>query len=199
MSRFSQYTSDLKNYYPPFLSMLIVNTFNAIHMAFSSFFFHGCNFDFDSFWGIWSIFSDQHFAGFMYMAIILFMGQMISILMITRMFPDPIVPALAMTLEPFIATLFLDLTGIQRLPDSFTLIGYLFLVPGLCLILVGQCLFQRINAKEEEDGKRKARLKEELSDILQRKRERAIRSQERARVAELRTPPMSEERELLSQ
>ena len=159
MSKSSQYTSDLKNYYPPFLSMLLVNTFNCIHMGLSSFFFQGCSFDFNSFFGIWSLFTDQHFAGFMYMAIILSLGQIISLVMVTRMFPDPIVPALAMTLEPFIATLILDLSNIQRLPGSFTMIGYLFLVPGLCLILVGQCLFQRISSKQKEQSQEKLRLK----------------------------------------
>lgn len=147
MSEFSKYTSDLKNYYPPFLSMLIVNTSNCILMAFSCYFINGCDFNFDSFFGIWSLFSNLHFTGFMFMAIMLSLGQMISIFMITRMFPDPIIPALAMTLEPFVATFILDLVDIQRMPDNFTLIGYLFMVPGMSLILVGQCLFQRISSK----------------------------------------------------
>lgn len=88
------------------------------------------------------------------MAIILSLGQLVSVFMITKMFPDPIIPALAMTLEPFIATLFLDLTNIQRIPGKFTFVGYLLMVPGLCLILVGQCLFQRISSKKEEEDKR---------------------------------------------
>lgn len=82
------------------------------------------------------------------MAIILALGQIISLVMITRMFPDPIIPALAMTLEPFIASFILDITDVQRLPAGFTIIGYLLMVPGLCLILVGQCLFQRIASKK---------------------------------------------------
>jgi hypothetical protein len=98
MSEFSKFTSDLKNYYPPFLSMLLVNIFNCIHMAFSCYFVNGSSFDFDSFFGIWSLFSQLHFSGFMYMAIILSLGQIISLVMITRLFPDPIIPALAMTL-----------------------------------------------------------------------------------------------------
>lgn len=151
MSQFSKFTSDLRTYYPPFLSMLIVNIFVCIFMCFSSFFFHGCNFEFDSFWGIWSIFSELHFSGFMYMAIIISLGQLVSVFMITKMFPDPIIPALAMTLEPFIATLFLDLTNIQRIPGKFTSIGYLLMVPGLSLILIGQCLFQRISLKKQEE------------------------------------------------
>lgn len=84
------------------------------------------------------------------MAILLSLGQLISIFMITRMFPDPIIPALAMTLEPFIASLFLDLTDIQRIPGKWTFVGYLLMVPGLALILVGQCLFQRISNKQQE-------------------------------------------------
>jgi hypothetical protein len=151
MSQFSKFTSDLGSYYPPFLSMFLVNCMNCINMAMSSFFINGISFDHDSFWGLWSLFSNKHFAEFMYMAIILFLGQIVSVVMITRMFPDPIIPALAMTLEPFIATLLLDIAGIQRIPGHFTIIGYVLFVPGLCLILVGQCLFQRISAKLKAD------------------------------------------------
>jgi hypothetical protein len=151
MSQFSKFTSDLGSYYPPFLSMFLVNCMNCINVAMSGFFINGANFNSDSFWGLWSLFSNQHFAGFMYMAIILSLGQIISIVMITRMFPDPIIPALAMTLEPFIATLLVDISGIQQIPGHFTIIGYVFFVPGLCLILVGQCLFQRISAKLKAD------------------------------------------------
>lgn len=154
MSQFSKFTSDLGSYYPPFLSMFIVNNLNWIIMSFSSYFVNGCNWDSDSFWGFFSLFSNQHFAGFMYMAIILSLGQIVSIVMITRMFPDPIIPALAMTLDPFIATLLIDVAGIQRLPGNFTVIGYLFFVPGLCLILVGQCLYQRISARQNEVAQR---------------------------------------------
>ena len=130
--------------------MFLVNIFNTIHMAFSCYFINGCDFGFDSFFGIWSLFSNLHFSGFMYMAIILALGQIVSLVMITRMFPDPIIPALAMTLEPFIASFILDLTSVQRLPAQFTIIGYLLMVPGLCLILVGQCLFQRIASKKQD-------------------------------------------------
>ena len=151
MSQFSKFTSDLGRYYPPFLSMFIVNIINCINMAFVCYFIHGCDWSFDSFWGIWSLLSNQHFAGFMFMAIFLSLGQIVSLVVITRMFPDPIIPALVMTLEPFIATLIVDIAGIQRLPGNFTIIGYVFYVPGLCLILVGQCLYLRISAKQQED------------------------------------------------
>ena len=56
-------------------------------MCFSSVFIHGCTFDFDSFWGIWSLFSNQHFTAFMYMAIMISLGQLFSIFWITKMFP----------------------------------------------------------------------------------------------------------------
>lgn len=147
MSQFSKFTSDLGSYYPPFLSMLIVNCLNCIIMAFSSYFVNACDWNYESFWGVWSLFSDLHFASFMFMAIMLSLGQIISLVLITHMFPDPIIPALVMTLDPFIATLILDFSGIQKLPGNFTVIGYVFLVPGICMILVGQCLFNRISAK----------------------------------------------------
>ena len=113
------------------------------------------------------------------MAIILSLGQIISLVTITRMFPDPIIPALAMTLEPFIATLLLQVAGIQLLPGSSTIIGYVFIVPGISLILVGQCLYQRISAKNQEDKDRDDELKKELKEIIARKKMRQDKKKQR--------------------
>lgn len=144
MAEFSKYTSDLRSYYPPFLSMFIVNVFNVFNMTLITYFFNGGSFSFEPFWGAYSIFSDgSHFTAFMYMAIILACGQMVSVFLVTRMFPDPIIPALAMTLDPFIASFFVQLTNIQTLPGDFSMIGYLFIFPGMLIILMGQCFFQR--------------------------------------------------------
>ena len=98
MAQFSKFTSDMKSYFPPFFSMFIVNIYVCIFMCFSSVFIHGCTFDFDSFWGIWSLFSNQHFTAFMYMAIMISLGQLFSIFWIAKMFPEPIIPALVMSL-----------------------------------------------------------------------------------------------------
>jgi hypothetical protein len=149
MAQSSKFTSDLGRYYPPFLSMFIVQNLNWIIMTFSAFFVNGCEFSYDSFWGFFSIFSSKHFAGFMFMGIMLSTGQIVSLALITRMFPDPIIPALAMTLDPFIASLIVNITGVQALPGTVSLIGYIFVIPGLCLILVGQCLYNRISAKSK--------------------------------------------------
>jgi uncharacterized membrane protein YidH (DUF202 family) len=96
------------------------------------------------------------------MAMILSLGQLVSLFLITRMFPDPIIPALALTLEPFLATLFLDLVDVQRIPGKWTFVGYTMIVPGMALILVGQCLFQRISNKQEEQEEKSVTLMREL-------------------------------------
>lgn len=43
----------------------------------------------------------------MYMAIVLGFGMFVSSVLISKLFPDPILPALAMTLEPAVATILL--------------------------------------------------------------------------------------------
>lgn len=98
MSKFSVINADLKTHYPPFLSMLLVNFFICLNMSFVAYFLNGATFDLESRYGIFSIFTQKHFAGFMYMAIILCMGLVISFVMISKLFPDPLVPGLAMTL-----------------------------------------------------------------------------------------------------
>ncbi len=57
MSNFSRYTADLKEYYPPYLSMLIINIFICINMCFAAYFFNGSTFDMDSFNGVFAIFT----------------------------------------------------------------------------------------------------------------------------------------------
>lgn len=151
ISEFSKFTSDLRNYYPPFLSMLLVNIFNVVNLVLISFFFNGTSFDFDPFWGIFSVFTDTHFISFLYMAIVLAFGQMVSVVLVTKMFPDPIIPALAMTMEPFLACFFLDLSGIQGLPGHFCMVGFLLILPGMFLVLVGQKIYQRDKEHQVEE------------------------------------------------
>lgn len=83
------------------------------------------------------------------MAIVLACGQMVSVFFVTRMFPDSIIPALALALEPFIASFIVQLANIQNLPGDFSMMGYLFIFPGILVVLIGQCLFQRQKSYNE--------------------------------------------------
>jgi hypothetical protein len=108
-----------------------------------SFFCNGATFTTESFWGIFSLINDEHFVSFMYMAIVLAFGQIVSVVLVTRMFPDPIIPALALTLDPFIASFIVQLGNIQTLPGNFSMFGYIFIFLGIFVILLGQCLYQK--------------------------------------------------------
>lgn len=88
------------------------------------------------------------------MAIVLAMGQLVTVVLVTRMFPDPIIPALALTLEPFMASFIAQLANIQNLPGDFSMMGYLFIFPGMLIILMGQCFYQRQKSYNEESDKR---------------------------------------------
>ena len=84
------------------------------------------------------------------MSIALGFGMFVTSVLISKLFSDPILPALAMTLEPALATILLEWSGIQNMPHAYSFIGYMFVAPGLMLILVGQCLYQRSKAKVDE-------------------------------------------------
>lgn len=77
------------------------------------------------------------------MSIILGLGVFISFVMVSKMFPDPVVPALAMTLEPIISTVLFQVVGVQTMPGSFSCLGYVFIIPGVIVILMGNCMFTR--------------------------------------------------------
>lgn len=143
LSIFSQKAADLKTYYPPFLSILMVNIFVAIQVGLSAYLINGATFDRDTNFGVLGIFTDANFGSFFYIAVILSFGTLVSFLLISKIFANPIIPALAMTLEPFFATFFLNLVGVQKMPGSFTIYGYIFLICGLFLILIGQFVLQR--------------------------------------------------------
>ena len=149
MSQLSKQTSDLKEYYPPYLSMFLNNLFTCIFVIFSAFFFIGITFDFDTQWGVFALFTDSHFSNFLYMSILLGMGVFISFVMVSRMFPDPIVPALAMTLEPIISTVLFHAVGVQTMPGPHACFGFMLIVPGVIVILLGNCLFTRKKEHEQ--------------------------------------------------
>jgi hypothetical protein len=150
MSNFSRYNADLKEHYPPYLSMLLANIFVCLTMCLSTYFFNGATFDLDSFWGIWAIFSERHFGGFMYMSIILGLGLFLSLVMMTKLFDDPITPAVGMLFEPIISTILLDLVGVQGLPGSLACIGYVFILPGQFLIVMGQYMLKKSNEEKQK-------------------------------------------------
>ncbi len=123
--------------------MFMVNISVSFHVVLSAYFINGATFDRDSNFGVFGLFTGDHFAGFLYMAVILSIGTYLSYTVISRLFANPVIPALVMTLEPFFATFFLNLVGVQSMPGSFTIFGYIFVICGLFLILIGQFLLQR--------------------------------------------------------
>lgn len=84
----------------------------------------------------------------MYGCIVLCIGLVISFMFVARMFPNFVIPTIAYFFEPGIATMLLNVTGVQALPRSFSFIGYTIMTPGMALIVVGQWLFLR-NKKRE--------------------------------------------------
>lgn len=149
MSNVSRYNADLKDHYPPYLSMLLVNIFVCINMCFSTYFFNGATFDLHSFYGVWAIFSELHFGGFMYMSIILGLGLFLSLVMMTKLFEDPITPAIGMLFEPIISTILLNIVGVQTLPGSLACIGYVFILPGQFLIVMGQYVLKKSTEEKQ--------------------------------------------------
>jgi len=85
----------------------------------------------------------------MYMAIVFACGQLITAFLIARMFPDPIIPALALTLDPFLASYFLQMSDVQNMPNGSSIIGSLLIFPGMMMILIGQCFFLRQKSYKE--------------------------------------------------
>lgn len=123
--------------------MFLVNIFVSIHVGLAAYFINGATFDRDTLFGMFGLFTEDHFGTFFYMAVVLSFGTYLSFTLISKLFTDPIIPALAMTLEPFFATFFINLISVQSMPGSFSIYGYVFLICGIFLILIGQFVLQK--------------------------------------------------------
>ena len=161
LSFISKNNPDPKSYMPPYLSMLITHFFVCVNMSLSAFFFNGATFDMHPNFGVFAIFSQQHFTGFLYMSIILGLGLFLSSVMIARIFDEKLIPALVMIFDPIICTLFLRLTGVQCMPGTIATLGYVFIIPGMFLVIVGQNQLD----KQVESQKKKEEEMLELNDL----------------------------------
>lgn len=47
-----------------------------------------------------------------------------------------------------ISLMIMDFAGLQQLPSGFTVMGYIFIIPGTFLILIGQSTYQKLQKAE---------------------------------------------------
>ncbi len=116
-------------------------------MVFSAYFFNGATFDFNSQWGVFALLTTAHFTNFLYMSLVLTMGTFIAFVMVVKIFNDPVVPAIAMTLEPILSTPLFHLAGVQTIPGPYACFGYMLITPSMIAIISGNCLETRNKAK----------------------------------------------------
>jgi hypothetical protein len=89
-----KYTTNLNKDYPSYLGMFVSNIMLAINLVLASYFFHGTTYDFDPFNGILGVFGSDHFVSFFYMAVFLGFGLLWSSTLISRLFPETLIPSL---------------------------------------------------------------------------------------------------------
>lgn len=127
---------------------MLNNFFTCIFMIFSAYFFNGATFNDDTEWGVFGLFTAKHFSNFLYLSILLGMSAFITLTLVSRLFPDPLIIAIAMTMEPIISTFLWHIVGVQTLPGPFTWIGYLLIIPGIIVILTGNCILIYRNKRD---------------------------------------------------
>jgi hypothetical protein len=142
-----KYSTNLNKNYPSYLGMFIVNFMIAIILFVASYFFHGASFDNDENFGIFGVFTGFHFTNFFQMSVLIGFGMLWSYAMISNLFPDPLLPSLAALFEPIISFMIMDFIGLQHMPSGNTVMGYIFIIPGTFLILIGQNIYQKMKKK----------------------------------------------------
>lgn len=94
-------------------------------------------------WGFFSVVTDYEFVMFLYGCLVICLGLVISSMLVSRMFPNHVIPSIAYFFEPGISTVLIDFTKVQVLPQWYSLLGYAIMTPGMVLIAVGQWLIIR--------------------------------------------------------
>jgi len=138
-----KYTTNMNKNYPSYLGMFVVNFMIGIIMFLASYFFHGASFDNDENFGIFGVFTGSHFSNFFQMSVFIGFGMLWSYAMISNLFPDPLLPSLAALFEPIISIMIMDFIHLQQMPSGYTVMGYIFIIPGTFLILIGQNIYQK--------------------------------------------------------
>jgi hypothetical protein len=139
-----KYTTNLNKDYPSYLGMFIVNSMIAVIMFLASYFMHGASFDNDENFGIFGLFTGSHFSSFLQISIFIGFGMLWSYAMISNLFPDPLLPSLSALFEPIMSISIMDFIGLQQMPSGYTVMGYIFIIPGTFLILIGQNIYQKM-------------------------------------------------------
>lgn len=81
-----KYTTTLSKDYPSYLGMFVVNFMISILLFVASFFMHGVSFDNDEGYGIFGVFTGEHFSTFFQMSVFIGFGMLWSYAMISKLF-----------------------------------------------------------------------------------------------------------------
>jgi uncharacterized protein YacL len=74
----------------------------------AAYFFNGATFNWEPEWGIFYFMEEQHFADFVYQGLMLLLGLVLSFLVTSKLFHNPMIPACVMTFEPMVSTMFIS-------------------------------------------------------------------------------------------
>ncbi|KRX06184.1 hypothetical protein PPERSA_06066 [Pseudocohnilembus persalinus] len=156
LTKFAKNNAEVNQIYPPHLRMFLTFFFNSINLSLSSYFFSGSDLSNQNesekpdFWGWTALFSSHQFSGFFFMSIIVGLGSFVSSMYIGKAF-QPLDIQTAMSFEPVFATLFVYIAGVQFLPGNLGIVGFIFIIPGIFFINLGQYLKVQEKQKEIED------------------------------------------------
>ena len=130
---------------------MIISILTSLHLLLGAYFFTGASFDFADYWGIFSLITNEDSSKFVHFGIILCFCLILLYSIVSKMYPNSLIPSLVMSFEPILSTIMLQIALIQFMPGAFGCIGYIFILLGNFLILIGQWMYQRIHKKEENE------------------------------------------------
>lgn len=122
---------------PRFTHMFFYNFFNAINLATFGYFFGGTDFNFQTQYGIFGIFTYKNFVEVFYVGTIMGFVMMLVHILVAQLFNELVIN-IATCFKTIISSLLMQAVGLELIMSGLTPVGYCFLIPGLIFVVGGQ-------------------------------------------------------------
>lgn len=149
MCKFSLLETEIQSIYPPYLSIFLTCVFSTFVMIGISWFVEITGISTEGVTGWTDIFQLSNMINYMILSLFSGLGLFLSYMYIGKYF-IPVVSASIFLFEPIVATMLIFIFSVQMLPGPIACLGYVFMIPGMFLILLARHILSLKKNPEEQ-------------------------------------------------
>ena len=121
-------------------------------MIIFSLIFEGAEISFDPYNGIFGLFTEKWFEFYIWIGLVCGLGCYVLYVVVAKLL-DALVIGVTLNFEPVGSAILVWLLGVQSLPGILTIIGSLFILPGVILVVYGQDKASKQNGNRVKNEK----------------------------------------------